>query len=194
MSAPAGALFDLTGKVAVVTGGSRGLGREICLAFAVQGATVIVASRKIESCQDVADEIVSNGGSAHPIACHVGVWDRCEELVRNSYDLCGCVDILVNNAGLSPLYPSLAELGEDLYDRVLGQSQRPVSPWSSLRRPDGQRDRWLDHQHQQHLGRPARTVRTAVRNGQGRYAHTHHRPLTRLRPRGPGERQGLLQG
>jgi NAD(P)-dependent dehydrogenase (short-subunit alcohol dehydrogenase family) len=113
-------LFDLSGKVALVTGGSRGLGREMVLAFAAAGADVVIASRKIESCREVAREVEALGRQALPVACHVGRWADVDHLAGTAYDAFGRVDVLVNNAGMSPLYPSLAEVTEDLYDKVLG--------------------------------------------------------------------------
>lgn len=112
--------FDLSGKVAVVTGGSRGLGKEICGAFARNGARVVVASRKGEACEQLAKEICeATGNEAIGVSCHVGKWADCERLVAAAYEKFGHVDILVNNAGMSPLYGSLPEVSEDLYDKVL---------------------------------------------------------------------------
>jgi NAD(P)-dependent dehydrogenase (short-subunit alcohol dehydrogenase family) len=111
--------FDLTGKVALVTGGSRGLGREMALAFARAGADVIVASRKLDACEAAAREIEGLGRRALPVACHVGEWAAVDRLVATAYDEFGRVDVLVNNAGMSPLYPSLPEVGEALWDKVL---------------------------------------------------------------------------
>jgi NAD(P)-dependent dehydrogenase (short-subunit alcohol dehydrogenase family) len=115
----AGNLFDLTGKVALVTGGSRGLGREMSLAFARAGADVVVASRKLESCAETVTEIEALGrrGLAH--ACHVGAWNDLDVLVDTVYARFGRVDVLVNNAGMSPLYPSLDQVSEALWDKVL---------------------------------------------------------------------------
>jgi NAD(P)-dependent dehydrogenase (short-subunit alcohol dehydrogenase family) len=111
---------DLSGKVAVVTGGSRGLGREMVRAFAANGADVVIASR-IESCEELAAEIrTTTGRHALPIACHMGRWadiDRLVDAVDKEFGRC---DILVNNAGMAPLYPSLVEVSEDLFDKVLG--------------------------------------------------------------------------
>jgi NAD(P)-dependent dehydrogenase (short-subunit alcohol dehydrogenase family) len=120
--APAGpaALFDLTGKVALVTGGSRGLGREMVLAFAAAGADVVIASRKLDNCAALAEEVEANGRRALPVACHVGHWDECDALAERAYDHFGRVDILVNNAGMSPLAPSSAETSEELFDKVIG--------------------------------------------------------------------------
>lgn len=113
-------LFDLTGKVALVTGGSRGLGREMVLAFASCGADVIIASRKLESCEALAREVEeSTGRKAFPVACHVGEWSQVENLATVAYERFGHVDVLVNNAGMSPLYDRLVNVTESLYDKVL---------------------------------------------------------------------------
>ena len=111
--------FDLTGRVAVITGGSRGLGREMALAFAHAGADVVIASRKLAACEAVAEEVRALGRRALPYACHVGQWDALDGLVDTAYSHFGKVDVLVNNAGMSPLYPSLAEISEALWDKVL---------------------------------------------------------------------------
>ena len=119
-TAPADSIFDLTGKVAIVTGGSRGLGREMVLAFARHGADVVIASRKLEGCEALADEVrTETGRTALAVACHVGDWDQVGALAERAYDEFGKVDVLVNNAGMSPLYPSLADVTEALYDKVL---------------------------------------------------------------------------
>jgi NAD(P)-dependent dehydrogenase (short-subunit alcohol dehydrogenase family) len=114
-------LFDLSGKVAVVTGGSRGLGREMVLAFAEHGADVVIASRKLDACQALADEVGSRfGRRALAVAFHAGRWEDAGRLTDTVYAEFGRCDVLVNNAGMSPLYPSLAEVSEDLFDKVLG--------------------------------------------------------------------------
>jgi len=109
----------LAGKVALVTGGSRGLGREMALGFADAGADVVVASRKIEACKEVAAEVEAKGGRALPVAFHVGHWDEIDGLVEQAYDAFGHVDVLVNNAGMSPLYPDLTSVTEELWDKVI---------------------------------------------------------------------------
>lgn len=111
-------LFDLTGKVALVTGGSRGLGYEMVKAFAERGADVIIASRKIENCRTVADEMRALGRRAEAISAHVGKWDECDRLIEEAYTAFGRVDILVNNAGMSPRAPS-HEVTEKLFDSVV---------------------------------------------------------------------------
>jgi NAD(P)-dependent dehydrogenase (short-subunit alcohol dehydrogenase family) len=112
-------LHDLTGKVAVVTGGSRGIGRAIVEALAEAGADVVVASRKLDACEEAAAEVRASTRRAEAIACHVGRWDDCDHLVDETLDRLGRLDVLVNNAGMSPLYESLDAVTEDLYDKTL---------------------------------------------------------------------------
>jgi NAD(P)-dependent dehydrogenase (short-subunit alcohol dehydrogenase family) len=110
----------LTGKVALVTGGSRGLGREMVLAFAAAGADVVIASRKVDSCKEVAAQVEATGRQALSYGFHVGHWDEIDGLVDAAYDRFGHVDVLVNNAGMSPLYPDLTSVTEELWDKVIG--------------------------------------------------------------------------
>ena len=113
-------LFDLTGKVAVVTGGSRGLGKAMIEAFARRGADVVIASRKLPACEMLAEAVTEETGRrAIGVACHVGYWDQCNELCELVYDEFGRCDILVNNAGMSPLYDSLDDVSEALFDKVI---------------------------------------------------------------------------
>ena len=114
-------LHDLSGKTAVVTGGSRGIGRAIAQILAEHGADVVVASRKLDACELAAKEIeVSTGSKVLPVACHVGQWDDCNALVDTTLDHFGRLDILVNNAGMSPLYQDLDSITEELYDKTFG--------------------------------------------------------------------------
>jgi NAD(P)-dependent dehydrogenase (short-subunit alcohol dehydrogenase family) len=125
--------FDLTGKTAVVTGGSRGLGRQICLVFAEYGADVVVASRKEDACLDLAREIRERfGRKAVGVGFHAGRWEDCDRLVDTVYEQLGRVDVLVNNAGMSPVYPSLPEITEKLYDKVLAVNLKGPFRLSSL--------------------------------------------------------------
>jgi NAD(P)-dependent dehydrogenase (short-subunit alcohol dehydrogenase family) len=111
-------LFDLSGKVALVTGGSRGLGLRMVRAFAEHGADVIIASRKLEACDAAAGEVRALGRKAMAISAHVGRWDEIDALIEAAYAGFGRIDILVNNAGMSPAMPS-HEVSEALFDSVL---------------------------------------------------------------------------
>ena len=113
-------LFDLSGKVAVVTGGSRGLGREMVLAFATHGADVVIASRKVANCESVANEVRGLGRRALAVGYHAASWSDADALADVAYNEFGRVDVLVNNAGMSPLYPSLTDVSEELFDKVIG--------------------------------------------------------------------------
>jgi NAD(P)-dependent dehydrogenase (short-subunit alcohol dehydrogenase family) len=111
-------LFDLTGKIALVTGGSRGLGLRMVRAFAERGADVIIASRKIEACEAVAEEVRALGRRALAVAVHAGRWEDMDRLVEVAYAEFGRIDILVNNAGMSPAEPS-HQITEALFDSVV---------------------------------------------------------------------------
>jgi len=112
--------FRLDGKVALVTGGSRGLGREMVLAYARVGADVVIASRKVEACESLAKEVESETGQrALAVGAHVGKWDECDTLAQRALDHFGKVDVLVNNAGMSPVYPTVLDITEALYDKVM---------------------------------------------------------------------------
>jgi NAD(P)-dependent dehydrogenase (short-subunit alcohol dehydrogenase family) len=110
---------ELVGKVALVTGGSRGLGRAIALGLACSGARVVVTSRKLDACEAVADEIRAMGGRAHPVACHIGHWNELDGLMNAAIGAFGGVDILVNNAGMSPLAESSVRTSEALFDKIV---------------------------------------------------------------------------
>ena len=110
---------DLTDKVAVVTGGSRGIGRAIAEAFADAGADVVIASRKLDNCESVAGEIAERTGRRTlPVATHVGRWAECDRLADTVLEQFGRCDVLVNNAGMSPLYPDVVSITEEYYDKV----------------------------------------------------------------------------
>lgn len=111
-------LFDFSGRIVLVTGGSRGLGRQMVRAFASRGADVIIASRKIEACEEAADEVRALGRRAMAIAAHCGRWDEIDRLVEQAYAAFGRIDILVNNAGMGPQMPS-DQVSEALFDSVL---------------------------------------------------------------------------
>src|SRR5471030_2387798 len=119
LSRPMTDLFDLTGKVALVTGGSRGLGYQMVKAFAGHGADIFITSRKIEGCEKVAAEVNAMGRRAATHACNVANWNELDGLVEAAYAAFGKVDILVNNAGSSPLAPSSLDTPESLFDRIV---------------------------------------------------------------------------
>jgi NAD(P)-dependent dehydrogenase (short-subunit alcohol dehydrogenase family) len=112
--------LDASGKVVVVTGGSKGLGRAMALGFAEAGADVVVASRKRDACEKVADEIRAVGRRALAVECHVGEWDQCATLVDVTAAEFGRLDVLVNNAGIAPVPPSLLEVTANLFDKTIG--------------------------------------------------------------------------
>jgi len=112
-------MFDLTGRVALVTGASRGIGEAIAKAFAQQGARVVVSSRKQEACDEVAQEIVAAGGEAVALACHIGDMDALAGLFAAVEQRFGRLDVLVNNAATNPYYGHIL-------DTDLGAFQKTV--------------------------------------------------------------------
>jgi NAD(P)-dependent dehydrogenase (short-subunit alcohol dehydrogenase family) len=125
--------FRLDGKVALVTGGSRGLGKEMVLAFARCGADVIIASRKQDACLALAERVEKETGQrALAVGCHVAKWDQCDALARRALDHFGRVDVLVNNAGMSPVYESVLDITEELYDKVMGVNLKGAFRLSTL--------------------------------------------------------------
>ena len=113
--------MSLEGRVALITGGGRGLGWEMAHTFAAHGADLLLASRKVDTCAEAAAVLEKEfGRRAVGVGCHVGRWPDVEQLADTAYEEFGRVDVLVNNAGMSPLYPSLEEVSEDLFDKVIG--------------------------------------------------------------------------
>ena len=120
--------FDLSGKRALITGGGRGLGREMAQAFAEHGADVVIASRKLDVLEQTAAEIsAATGRSITPKQCHVGDWDALGVLADEVYDEFGRIDVLVNNAGMSPLYESPSAVTEELWRKVIDVNL--TGPW-----------------------------------------------------------------
>ena len=112
-------LFDLTGKVALVTGASRGIGESIAKLLAEQGAHVIVSSRKVDGCQAVADAITAAGGSAEALPCHVGNMgdiESCFALIKQTH---GKLDILVNNAATNPYFGHILDTDLGAYTKTV---------------------------------------------------------------------------
>jgi len=111
---------ELQGKIALITGGSRGLGRAIAEGLAEAGATVVVSSRKQDACDQTAAEITRRTGHpAYAFALHVGHWDEIDPVLDRIENEVGPIHILVNNAGIAPVSPSLAEQTEALFDKTI---------------------------------------------------------------------------
>jgi NAD(P)-dependent dehydrogenase (short-subunit alcohol dehydrogenase family) len=111
-------LFDLTGKVALVTGGSRGLGLQMVRAFSQRGADVVISSRKLDACEAAAEEMRRLGRRALAISANASRWDDVDRLAAAAYQAFGRIDILVNNAGMSPAIPS-HEITEAMFDKIV---------------------------------------------------------------------------
>jgi NAD(P)-dependent dehydrogenase (short-subunit alcohol dehydrogenase family) len=125
--------FDLSGKVALVTGGSRGLGRSMVQAFAAAGADVIVTSRKLDACEAVAREVTeATGRRALALACNVGRWEELDGLVDGAYGAFDRVDVLVNNAGMSLLYRDPTEVTEAMWDKTVDLNMKGVFRLTAL--------------------------------------------------------------
>jgi NAD(P)-dependent dehydrogenase (short-subunit alcohol dehydrogenase family) len=125
--------FDLTGKVAIVTGGSRGLGRSMVQAFAAAGADLVVTSRKLAACEALAADVTAvTGRRALALACNVSNWDELDGLVGGAYGAFGRVDVLVNNAGMSLLYGDPTEVTEAMWDKVIDLNMKAVFRLSAL--------------------------------------------------------------
>jgi NAD(P)-dependent dehydrogenase (short-subunit alcohol dehydrogenase family) len=111
-------LFDLTGRVAIVTGSTRGLGRAIVEGLSRAGASVVVSSRKQDDCDQVAAAIRAVGGKAVGIACHVGEWDAVPEFVDAVVNEYGRIDVLFNNAGINPMVEDINALSFEVWRKV----------------------------------------------------------------------------
>ena len=112
-------VMDMSGKVVLITGGSRGMGRAMALGFAAAGADVAITSRKRESCEATAAEVEALGRRAFVHPCHVGYWEQCDELAEAVWQHFGRIDVLINNAGMSPLYDKPVDISEALFDKVI---------------------------------------------------------------------------
>jgi dehydrogenase/reductase SDR family protein 4 len=119
-------MFDLSGKVAIVTGSTKGIGKSIAENMAVLGAKVIISSRKPEACDVVAKEIRDKGFEATAIPCHIGRKDALEELVSKTIKKYEKIDILVCNAATNPVYGPMLTAGDDAYDKIMDTNVKSV--------------------------------------------------------------------
>ncbi|MEH2510874.1 NAD(P)-dependent dehydrogenase (short-subunit alcohol dehydrogenase family) [Nitrobacteraceae bacterium AZCC 1564] len=127
--------FDLAGKVAVVTGSSRGIGRSSAELLARMGAKVVVSSRKADACQEVAEGIRKEGGDAHVIACNISRRDEVEALINGTIKHYGQLDILVCNAAVNPYYGPLLDITDEAFDKIMGSNVKSNIWLSSLAIP-----------------------------------------------------------
>ena len=119
--------FDLSGKVAIVTGSSKGIGRSIALGLAENGAKVVVSSRKQEAVDHVAEAFRAKGLSAIGIACHIGDGEQRKSLVEKTMETYGRIDVLVNNAAINPFYGPLEAAAEEVFDKIMDVNVK--APW-----------------------------------------------------------------
>ena len=124
--------FDLSGKVALVTGASRGIGESVAKLLAENGAHVIISSRKVEGCQQVADAIKASGGSAEAIACHIGDMEQVESIFKQIEDTHGKLDILVNNAATNPYFGHVLDTDLNAFQKTVDVNIRGYFFMSTL--------------------------------------------------------------
>jgi NAD(P)-dependent dehydrogenase (short-subunit alcohol dehydrogenase family) len=128
--------FRLDGKVAIITGSSRGIGRSIAETMARLGAKVVVSSRKAEPCEEVAAAIKAEGGEATVIPCNIGRRDEVEALVAKTKAHWGQVDILVCNAAVNPAYGPMSDLTDEAFDKIMGSNVKSNLWLCNLTMPD----------------------------------------------------------
>lgn len=119
--------FDLSGKVAIVTGSSKGIGRSIAQGLAENGAKVVISSRKQEAVDEVVSNFKESGLEAIGVACHIGDGDQRKNLVEKTVETYGRIDVLVNNAAINPFYGPLEATGEDVFDKIMDVNVK--APW-----------------------------------------------------------------
>ena len=120
--------FNLEGKVAIITGSSKGIGKAIAKSFAENGAQVVISSRNQEACDEVVNEFVSEGLKAIGIACHIGKAAQRKNLVDQTITAFGKIDILVNNAAINPFFGPVEDLDPSIFDKIMEVNVK--APWS----------------------------------------------------------------
>lgn len=118
--------FSLKGKIAIVTGSSRGIGRAIALAYADAGADVVVSSRKPDACEPVAKEVESRGVRSMVVPCHVGKTADIENLIQSVHKAWGRIDVLVNNAATNPAMGALVNTEDAIWDKIMEVNVKSV--------------------------------------------------------------------
>ena len=129
-------MFDLTGKVAIVTGSSRGIGQAIAQALAGAGAKVVVSSRKLDACETVVAEIRKKKGEAVAIPCHIGKQEECKALVEKTRAQWGQIDVLVCNAAVNPYFGPMTGLSDEAFDKVMQTNVRSNLWLANLVQPE----------------------------------------------------------
>lgn len=116
--------FDLSGKVALLTGASKGMGKHMAIGLAAHGARVVISSRKLDQCEATASEIneAYGEGVATPIACNIGYKEQLQALVDETHDKLGPIDILVANAGVNPFYGPMSKIPDDAFDKIMSSN------------------------------------------------------------------------
>jgi NAD(P)-dependent dehydrogenase (short-subunit alcohol dehydrogenase family) len=117
-------LFDLSGKVAIVTGSSRGIGRAIALRLAQHGAKVVISSRTLEACEEVADEITTTGGTAFAQACNISSKAELQALVATTLERWDAIDVLVCNAAVNPHFGPSIDIEDEVFDKIMESNVR----------------------------------------------------------------------
>ena len=138
--------FSLKGKTAIVTGGSRGIGKGVALGLAKAGARVAVTSRKMNDLEATAAEIKGFGGEAFPLQSHLGKMEEINRMVSTVMDKFGRIDILVNNAGASPAMGSVLDSDERLWETIMNLNLRRAL----LHQPGGRQDHEEAERRQNH--------------------------------------------
>ena len=133
-------LFDLTGKVAIITGSTKGIGEAIAHRFAEHGARVIISSRKADACERVAGEVNARWGKgkevAHPIPCNINTREQLEMLVTQTRAKWGKIDTLVCNAAINPVFGSMSQISDEAFDKIMGANVRSNHQLCNLVMPE----------------------------------------------------------
>lgn len=120
--------FNLEGKVAIITGSSKGIGKAIAKGLAENGAQVVISSRNQEACDEVVKEFTSEGLKAIGISCHIGKEDQRKNLVDKVVEAFGRIDILVNNAAINPVFGPIEDVDPAIFDKIMDVNVK--APWS----------------------------------------------------------------